>query len=128
MGDAVEADERISLDRSQGKKDFFLQNLAQLLEITPVAAQSEVINIREDFDECYQSAVEHANLLLESGEEGQGLGRLSNEAISARSQSAFKLKESLENELKQLSQEQEEQVNESLLASMQETRRQSQRI
>ena len=128
MGDAVEAGERRSLDRSQKKKDLFLQNLAQLLEITPVAAQSEVINICEDFDGYYQSTIEHANLLLEGGEEGQGLGRLSNEAISARSQSAFKLKESLENELKQLSQEKEEQVNESLLASMQETRRQSQRI
>ena len=114
----MEAGERRSLDRSQKKKDLFLQNLAQLLEITPVAAQSEVINICEDFDGYYQSTIEHANLLLEGGEEGQGLGRLSNEAISARSQSAFKLKESLENELKQLSQEQEEQVTESLLASI----------
>jgi PAS domain S-box-containing protein len=119
MEDAVESGERSSLDRSQEKKDLFLQNLAQLLEITPVAAQSEVINIRENFNKYYQSVVEHANLLLESGEEVEGLGRLSDEAM---------LKESLENELKQLSKEQEEQVNESLLAGMQETRRQSRRI
>ena len=127
LEDAVVTGERSLLERSRGQKEQFLVHVDKLLLVTPSAQQPEVLRVRDGVNEYHAKAQQLASSLLAAEDAGQGIGQMSDAAVSDLAPAVAGLKQRLATELEGLVSSRERQLRESLLRTVREAEARSRR-